>query len=141
MTGFRKVFLDTAPVIYLLQKSPLFYDSVEHILTSLRFEEANFCLSDVTIAEYCVYPYRNHRQDLINALDRFILMNNVEVLHSTTAIAKSAAQIRTDYTAFKALDALQLATAVVHGCDLFLTNDRQLRQFQGISCLTLDDWR
>jgi len=33
---------------------------------------------------------------------------------------------------FKPLDALHLATAVEHGCGLFLTNDTQLRSFPDI---------
>jgi len=37
------------------------------------------------------------------------------------------------------MDALQLATACVIGCDLFLTNDKQLRQFREIKCITLDE--
>ncbi len=44
-------------------------------------------------------------------------------------MAKKAAKIKADYKDFKTLDALHLACACVHGCDLFLTNDKQLRQF------------
>lgn len=37
------------------------------------------------------------------------------------------------------MDALQLAAAVVSGCDLFITNDKQLKQYKGIECITMDD--
>lgn len=37
------------------------------------------------------------------------------------------------------MDALQLSTACLTGCDLFLTNDKQLRQFTEIKCITIDD--
>jgi len=37
------------------------------------------------------------------------------------------------------MDALQLATANAMGCDLFLTNDKQLRQFQRLKCVLVDD--
>lgn len=39
------------------------------------------------------------------------------------------------------MDALQLATAWVTGCDWFLTNDMQLRQFREIKCITLDEFK
>lgn len=41
-------------------------------------------------------------------------------------IAKKAVQIRAKYKDFKTMDCLQLATACLRECDLFLTNDRQL---------------
>lgn len=28
---------------------------------------------------------------------------------------------------------------MTHNCDLFLTNDKQLKQFNTITCLTIDD--
>ena len=38
------------------------------------------------------------------------------------------------------MDALQLASACTQGCDLFLTNDKQLRQFKELLCVTVDEW-
>ena len=38
------------------------------------------------------------------------------------------------------MDSLQLAVAVCTGCDTFLTNDKQLRQFREINCVTVEDW-
>lgn len=45
--------------------------------------------------------------------------------------------IKTEYKGFKGMDALQLAAACLSGCDLFLTNDKQLKQFKEIKCLTV----
>lgn len=44
----------------------------------------------------------------------------------------------TEYN-FKSMDALQLAVANVTECDLFLTNDKQLRQYKKIKCITVDE--
>ena len=49
--------------------------------------------------------------------------------------------IRAQYKHFKAMDSLQLATAIESGCDLFLTNDNQLKQFSEIKCVTVEDWQ
>ncbi len=38
------------------------------------------------------------------------------------------------------MDSLQLAVAVLHDCDLFLTNDKQLKQFKEMSCITVEEW-
>lgn len=37
------------------------------------------------------------------------------------------------------MDALQLAVACQSKCDLFLTNDKQLKQFKEITCITVDE--
>ncbi len=39
------------------------------------------------------------------------------------------------------MDALQLAAAVTASCDVFLTNDKQLRQFDGVRCVTVEEWK
>lgn len=55
-------------------------------------------------------------------------------------IAKKASIIRAQYKEFKTMDALQLASASIQGCDLFLTNDKQLKQFREIRCITVEEW-
>ena len=47
---------------------------------------------------------------------------------------------RAEYKDFKTMDALQLASACIQGCDLFLTNDKQLKQFKEINCITVEEW-
>lgn len=54
----------------------------------------------------------------------------MEIVEVNQEIAKKAAQIRAEYKGFKAMDAIQLAVACLTKCDLFLTNDKQLRQFK-----------
>ena len=98
----------------------------------MRKERAQFVSSDITMEEYCVYPYREKNTALIDSFDQFVSLSEMEIVHTSEVIAKKAAQIRAEFTAFKAMDALQLATAVISGCDCFLTNDKQLQQFTEI---------
>lgn len=37
------------------------------------------------------------------------------------------------------MDALQIATACLSGCDILLTNDKQLKQFKEIKCITVEE--
>lgn len=37
------------------------------------------------------------------------------------------------------MDALQLASACLDGCDLFLANDKQLKQFRELKCKTVEE--
>lgn len=47
--------------------------------------------------------------------------------------------IRSQYKYFKGMDALQIATAITSRCDLFFTNDKQLRQVKEIPSITVDE--
>ena len=70
----------------------------------------------------------------------FIQDANIQVVPINLTVAKAAAKIRAEHPSFKAMDALQLATAVQYSCDSFLTNDKQLQSFNGMDCLLVDEW-
>lgn len=71
--------------------------------------------------------------------NRLVKITDMEIIEVNQEIAKKAAQIRAEYKGFKAMDALQLATACLSKCDLFLTNDKQLCQFKEIKCITVEE--
>ena len=139
MTESKRVFLDTASVIYYLQKDAMYFEQVKNYFYSLRLSGATFVSSDIMIAEYCVLPYRMKNDALLCALDGFIQAAQIEIVHTSGHIAKNAARIRAEYPGFKAMDSLQLATAMQSECDWFLTNDKQLQRFKEIKCLLVDD--
>ena len=95
--------------------------------------------SPLTFAEYCVVPYRQNALRKIEDFEAFIFDAKITISSLTTDVAKRAAQIRAKYSGIKAMDALQLASAIISGCDVFLTNDKQLRQVDEIQVLLVDD--
>ena len=137
MIEYSRVFLDTAPIIYYLQQDENFFDKTKTILCDMIENDAVFVTSDITTEEYCVYPYKDDRIELISEYERFLQQLQIEVVHTSDTIAKMAAQIRAQHPGFKAMDSLQLSAAVNSGCNLFLTNDKQLLQYVGIKCVTV----
>ncbi|MCI8311534.1 MAG: PIN domain-containing protein [Lachnospiraceae bacterium] len=133
MTEFKKIFLDTSPIVYYLENSELYYIFMKNFWN--KYENSDYITSTVTMTEYLTYPYQQNNLRLINAFYDFIDGMEIEVRNIDKIIAKKAAQIRAKYRFFKTMDALQLATACLSGCDLFLTNDRQLKQFTEIECI------
>lgn len=89
--------------------------------------------------EYFVFPYRNKEYSFIDMFNRLVDTTNMKIVEINQEIAKKAAQIRAEYKGFKAMDALQLAVACLSECDFFLTNDKQLKQFDEINCLTVEE--
>lgn len=140
MTEYKKVFLDTTPLIYFLDDDIHFGLKTRQIFEEILYNDRLLLTSVLTCMEYLVHPYRTNNQAKIKACADFLNDCHIPVLSINLEIATRAAQIRAAYKDFKSLDALQLATACVYGCDAFLTNDKQLRQFREIHCLTIDNW-
>ena len=142
MTDYKKVFVDTAPFIYFIEKddnNPQYYDKVKNFFKNGYENSIEFVTSVITMEEYFVFPYRTKNNLLIEMFHRLVKITNMEIVEINQEIAKKAAKIRAEYKNFKAMDALQLAVACSVNCDLFLTNDKQLRQFKEIKCITVDE--
>ena len=142
MIGFKKVFVDTAPFIYFIEKdsnNPQYYEKVKAFFKYGYDSDKRFVSSVITMEEYFVFPYRTKAYSLIDMFNRLVATTDMEIVEINQEIAKKAAQIRAEYKGFKAMDALQLATACLFGCDLFLTNDKQLKQFKEIKCITVEE--
>ena len=54
-------------------------------------------------------------------------------------VAEKAAHIRAKYPDIKLADALQLASSIDCNCDVFFTNDKQLKQVSEAKVLYLGD--
>lgn len=139
MTEFKRVFIDTAPMIYYLENSSLYMDSIKKFFTRCMKENIQLVTSTITIEEYLVFPYSSEKMELVDNFKRFIKFMNIEIVNIDPLIAEQGAKIRGKYKNFKAMDALQIATAIVSGCDMFFTNDKQLRQEKELPCMTMED--
>ena len=140
MIDFKRIFVDTAPFIYFIEKdsnNPQYHEKVKSIFKYGYNNDKKFVSSVITMEEYFVFPYRNKVYSFIDMFNRLVVITDMEIVEIKQEIAKKAAQIR---KGFKAMDALQLAVACLSDCDLFLTNDKQLKQFKEIKCLTVEEW-
>jgi predicted nucleic acid-binding protein len=66
---------------------------------------------------------------MVTRFRQFLRQCDFEIHLIQEETAFTAAKIRADYPAFKQMDALQLASAIVAEADVFYTNDKQLLQF------------
>ena len=140
MNDFRRIFFDTSPLIYFLDANSIFKPQMDKIFYELLNNSSQFITSTVTVEEFLVFPYRNEDNAAVKSFWTFINEGNINVLEIDVNIAVEAAKIRAEYRHIKTADALQIAAAICGGCDLFLTNDRQLKQFDKIKCMTVEDW-
>ena len=139
MTDFKRVYVDTSPFIYYLENSALYMDKMKHFFEICLDKNIQIVTSVITVEEYLVFPYASGKVEFIENFKRFIEYMNINVINIDSRIAEQAAKIRSRYKYFKAMDALQIAAAIASGCDMFFTNDKQLRQEKEVPCMTIDD--
>jgi uncharacterized protein len=126
------IYLDTAPLIYLVEHVPHYGDLVAQRLSPVD----ELMVSDLSRLECRVKPIRDRDGVLLEEFDRFFNESVSEVIALSREVIDRATEIRSRY-GFKTPDAIHLAAATVSNCELFLTNDSRLDQFTGLPVETL----
>ena len=139
MSVYKRIFLDTNPIIYFLEKQNENANTVRKFLTIATENESEFYTSTITDAEFLVYPYMENNQESIEAYYDFIRNLHVLKCFVTEDIAEKSAQIRAKYPSIKLGDSIQLAASIDCGCDCFYTNDSQLKQVTEVNVVYLGD--
>ncbi|HMR44932.1 MAG TPA: PIN domain-containing protein [Saprospiraceae bacterium] len=134
-----RVFIDTAPFIYLLQEHPHFSKSVTYFLADRISSGDEIFTSVLSIMEFGVKPMMEGKPEINRQFEEFIERTGIVEVVIDTAIAKKAYQLRSKYWGLKTIDCLQLAAALIHNCQIFFTNDKQLKQVAEIQVLILED--
>jgi len=139
LDGVRRLFLDTAPAIYFLERHPI-YGSRMDIFFRLRKENSIILVtSPVTLAECLVHPLR---RDLTIQAEQYkqLILHGVGTEFSGIGpeAAERAAGLRASHS-ISLIDAFQLGVAIHTGCQAFLTNDRRLSKIVDVPVLLLDD--
>lgn len=136
----KTVFLDTAPLIYFIEKSNRYLDTVKPVIVLIDSHQAKGMTSTITLLEVLVLPLREGNKKLADKYKTILLSSSdLETCEITNAISERAATIRAKY-GFKTPDSIQLATAILRNADYFLTNDTALKQTKEIKVIVLEDY-
>jgi predicted nucleic acid-binding protein len=135
LRGVKRLFLDTAPVVYFVEQNPEFIARVEPIFARLDVDIIGV-VSAVTLAECLVFPIKRGLTDLEQAFKDVVNSDLVEFIVTDREIAKLTAVIRAKYN-FQLPDSIQIATAIASNCDAFLTNDAALRKVTEIRAIVV----
>lgn len=127
-----RAYLDTNCVIYFVENHPVWCPKVIARITSIRSNKDEMTVSDLTRAECLVGPFKSSDAGLEARYRAFFSDPDIRVLGITAAVCERAARLRAVHP-FKLPDALHLATAIEHGCGLFLTADAKLARCTDIS--------
>lgn len=139
LNGISRLFLDTAPVIYYVEKNPQYFALTDAIFNLLDQGAFTAVTSPITLAECLVYPYRQGnvrvQQDFT---DLIVHGYSTLCISIDEKVGAKAAELRASYN-LALPDALQIACALAAGCDAFLRNDIVLKRVSEIPMLILDE--
>ena len=136
LTG-KTVFLDTAPIIYHVEGKQAYAQDLTEMFAAIDEGTIQAQTSVLTLLEVLVLPLRMKQADLARQYEELISGSaNLQVIPADKEIAKKAAELRAVY-GFRTPDAIQVASAISIGADVFLTNDAQLKRVTEIDVITL----
>lgn len=120
-----RIFLDTNFFIYLIENTGHRAVRTKYLLNAFSTRRDEILTSVMTLGELLVQPMRAGDQMLVQRYRQILRAPGITVLPFVEGAAEAFARIRMEKS-IKPPDAIQLATASIAGCDLFLTNDERL---------------
>lgn len=133
-----KVFLDTSPLIYLAEGTQKYRNLVLQQLTQWIKNDTLLATSTLTLLELLVVPKKEKtlrlERQYRSLLNTFL---STPLIDMDSNIAILAADYRANLN-LKTPDAIQIATAVHHGYELFYTNDHQLQRCTDIDVILVE---
>jgi predicted nucleic acid-binding protein len=139
LNNVNMVFLDTAPIIYYVEKKQPYFDQVKQFFDLLDAGEVTAVSSPITLAESLFYPYKQGNKEIINAFRALLTHGpHTQFVPVTAPIAEFSSYLRAQHNLGFA-DAIQVAVAIHAGCDTLLTNDKKLRRITELNVIVLGD--
>jgi predicted nucleic acid-binding protein len=133
--------LDTAIFIYHFEGHATYLPLTRVILEVVQSGQCTALVSTVAIMELTVQAWRVHRADIARQYE--VLLANfphIKLVDVTRDVARQAARLRATYN-LRPADALQVASALVNGATLWVSNDKQLTRLEPeLEVLILDEF-
>lgn len=135
----RRLYLDANLYIYLFEGVEPHRERMRELVAEIDRHGIAVIASELMFAELLPRPLRDGRQDLVERyLELMQRTPSITLAPVDRRVILRAVRLRADF-GLRSMDALHLATAHVHGCQTFLTNDLRLTSVEEPRVLTLRD--
>ncbi len=135
----RRVYLDSNIFIYALEGFPDFVDELTELFESLQQGTLSAVTSELTLAEVLVMPFVDRNLERQTEYQQVLQSSDALYVAAVTRnVVIEAARLRS-LNNLRLPDAIHVATAILTGCDTFLTNDRRLRAVLGVEVILLSE--
>ena len=134
-----RIGLDTPVLIYQIEANAVFSDAAAQVLDQLRQATATGVVSILAILELQVRPLQLGRRGLAGRYEAIVRsIPNLTVVDIDARVARSAARLKATH-GVRTVDALHIASCLLHGATAFVTNDARLRRVTEIRPIILTD--
>ena len=86
-----RVYLDTAPFIYSVEKHSDYWPVLNELWRSVRTGNITVVTSELTLLEVLVQPLRQDNKSLVSAYEKLLNETEIDLVAITTDILRSAA--------------------------------------------------
>ena len=139
LSGVTRLGFDTAPIIYFVEANPRYDAVITEIFQRVDIGAVQGVTSVISLLEVIVMPIRSGNNVLRQQYTDLLLQSaHLDTQSVTAEAAQYAADLRARYS-LRTPDALQVAVAIVAGCQAFLTNDIALKRVSELSILVMDE--
>jgi predicted nucleic acid-binding protein len=121
------VYLDAVVVIYSVERVPEYWPKLRPIWEMSAHREIVMCSSELSLHEALVGPMRQRNAGLAAKFNEVMTASDIRPLVISREVLQLAAQLRAEQ-GLKTPDAIHAATALLAGCDRFLTNDSDFKR-------------
>lgn len=134
----RRTYLDANLYIYAFEGIETHRRRMVELLAAIDRQEIVVVASELLFTELLPRPIKERRQDLVERYLELIRRTpRIHLVPVDRQVILRSVHLRAEF-GLRSMDALHLATALVHACETFVTNDRRLTRVDWIRVLTLD---
>lgn len=139
LRGVVNLYMDTSPFIYYTEKRIEFIEKMRAVFLYQERHQMNVLTSVITVSECMTKPIKEKDAQLIKLYEHlFEETSGIDLIDVSFAISRKSADLRAQY-GLRTPDALHIATAIISGCQAFLTNDIALKRINELKVWVLDD--
>lgn len=134
------VALDSMIFIYFFDQNEDFVNASEHLMKLGERGKITIITSIMSLLEsLSPFKYQNDVEAQHAITNFFYLTPNVHTINIDREITLESARLRREHKSLRTPDAIQLATAIIHNADVFITNDMKLKKLSlpGLAIQTL----
>lgn len=136
----KTIALDSMIFIYFFDQNERFVEPSERIIRLAERGKATIVTSIMSLLEsLSPFKYQDDTEAQYTITNFFYLTPSVHIIDVDREVAIEAARLRREHKSLRAPDAVQLATAIVHKAEIFITNDIKLKNLSlpGLTIQTL----
>jgi predicted nucleic acid-binding protein len=141
LTGITSLYLDSNILIYLIEGNVELGDLVLAAFREIDIHTITLYTSEITVTECLNGAYRAGLEELAQKyLELLSAEEFISLLPVDSDVCIEAARVGAEHR-LKTVDSIHLASAILVGCQAFLTNDSGFKSTKNIQIIQLAEFR